>query len=94
MAQLHHHAELQLVLARDAVLLRLQLIHVPFAVNEAARCPRPMFFREPDTNSPAESNVVFEHYIYEVSLIVDIDIGEGSTYWLSWHRAQTVHCSS
>ena len=60
-AKLHHHAELQLVLASDAVLLRLQFIHVPLAIDEAARSPRPMLFREPDTDSSAEGDVVFEH---------------------------------
>lgn len=61
MTKLHHHAELQLVLARDAVLLRLQRIHVPLAVDEAARSPRPVLFGEPDANSAAKSDVVFEH---------------------------------
>jgi len=61
MAKLHHHAELQLVFAGDAVLLRLQLIHVPLAIDEAARSPRPVLFREPDADSAAESDVVFEH---------------------------------
>lgn len=60
-AKLHHHAELQLVVARDAVLLCFQLIHVPLAINEATGGPRPMLFGEPDTNSSAESDVVFEH---------------------------------
>ena len=61
MAWLNHHAELQLVLARDAILLCFQLVHVPLAVDEAARSPRPVFLGEPDTNSSAESDVVFEH---------------------------------
>ena len=60
-AKLHHHAELQRVLARDAVFLRLQLIYIPFAIDETARSPRPVLFGEPDTDSAAEGDVVFEH---------------------------------
>ena len=60
-AKLHHHAELQLVIARDAVLLRFQLIHIPLAVDKATRSPRSVFFGKPDTNSSTESDVVFEH---------------------------------
>jgi len=70
-AELHHHAELQLVLARDAVLLRLELIHIPLAVDETPRRPWPVLFGKPDANSTAESDVIFEHYISEVSLVLD-----------------------
>ena len=59
--RLHHHAELQLVLASDAVLLRFQLIHVPLAIDKATRSPRPVLFGEPYADSTAESDVVFEH---------------------------------
>jgi hypothetical protein len=36
---LHNHAELQLVFTNNAILLRLELVHIPFAVDESSRRP-------------------------------------------------------
>lgn len=57
----HHHAELELVVLRDLVLLGLELIHVPFGVDPSTGGPRACFFGEPDAYCAAESDVVFEH---------------------------------